>query len=56
MSVFGDRLGAGPHVQLLVHAPDVGVDGGHADVQVLSDFLVEESPREQLQDLLFAVR
>ena len=42
-SVIGNRLGAGPHLKLLVHAPDISVDGGHADVQPLGDFLVDDS-------------
>src|SRR5258707_369141 len=40
VGVLGDGLAAGAHVQLFVNAPDVGVDGPHAYVQLASDLLV----------------
>src|ERR1035441_916809 len=43
-------------MELFIHAPDVGVDGGHADVEPLGNFLVEIAARQQLQNFLFARR
>ena len=33
MGVLGHRLGARTHVNLFIHAPDVGVERGHAEVR-----------------------
>ena len=52
--VFGDRLGPRTDMQFFIHAPDVGIDRGHADVEPLGDFLVKVTARQQFEDFLFA--
>src|SRR5664279_57562 len=43
--VAGHGLRPGTHLEFLIHAPDVGVDGGHADVEPLGNFLIEIAAR-----------
>src|SRR5580700_791307 len=54
MSVFGDGLGAGTDVKLLVYAADVGIDGLDADLEHLGDFLVKVAAGEEFEDFAFA--
>ena len=49
-----DRLDAVAKAQLLEDVGDVGLDGGLADVELLSDLCVGEAVGDQPQDLLLA--
>ena len=51
--ILGNRLSPGLNVELLVHAPDVGVHRGNADVEALGDFFVEIPTGEQIKHFLF---
>ena len=39
--ILGHRLGAGLHVQFLVHAPKIGADGVNADLQLVGDLFLD---------------
>jgi len=54
VGVFGDGLGAGADVKFFVHPPHVSIDGWHANVQSLGDFLVKISARQQFEHFLLA--
>jgi len=51
---FRHRFRARPHLKFFVDAADVSMHGLVADVEFLGDFLVDQTLREQIQNLLFA--
>src|SRR5437016_5789453 len=46
VGVFGNGLGAGADVELFIHAPDVGIDRGHADIETFGNFFVKVAARQ----------
>src|SRR3982750_1024368 len=56
VSVASNSLGAGADMQFFIHAPHVGIDCGHADVEALGDFFVKITLRKQIEHFLFARR
>lgn len=54
--VFGHRLAARVRVQFLVNAPDIGLDGRHADLQVIGNFLRHITLDDQIEHLLLPWR
>src|SRR2546423_7314687 len=54
MGVLGYGLGAGADVEFFVDAADIDVYGREADAERFSDFFVEITAREQVQDFTLA--
>ncbi len=48
------RLGTRADVEFFVNVADVSVDGGHADVQRLGNFLVEVAAGQEVEHFAFA--
>ena len=51
-----DELGAGRHRQLLLDVRAVGLDGAHAQVELLGDLVVRVAERDQAENLELALR
>src|SRR5439155_27215240 len=52
--VFGDRLGAGTDVKLVVDITDMGVNGLKGNRECICDFLVHIALGQQVEDFTFA--
>ena len=54
LKVFGHRFRAGPDMQLFIDVPDMRVNCGIAEIQLLGNFPVKVSPGETIKNLLLA--
>ena len=50
------RFGPGLDMEFLVHGMDMRPDGTHANIQLLSDFLVEKSFGQAAENLVLPLR